>query len=294
MSRAPNLRQIEAFKAVIELETVTRAAEHLCISQPAVSKLLVHLEEDTELKLFERRKGRLSPTPNAMQLYDSVKRLFVGMNKLDSEIDLIRRGKQHSLTLGVLPALSGPYLAKLCAGFMKQNDGIQLATIARSSSLLRSWLTSHQLDIAFLQGTMQVPGIQQIQVYEAPLVCILPPDHPLCEKDQIEAQDLDGIDFIDFNLNSNSSNLQTNLFSDLGVSPRISLSVTTSPFMADFVAEGMGVALVHPISLEGRNREIVCRPFQPELKVGYSLCWSDNNPNQDLIEHFVDHVKHQA
>jgi hypothetical protein len=47
MKRQLNLRQVEAFKAVIEQGTVSRAAEILFVSQPAVSKLLAHLEDET-------------------------------------------------------------------------------------------------------------------------------------------------------------------------------------------------------------------------------------------------------
>lgn len=293
MSRAPNLRQIEAFKALIELGTVTKAAEYLSISQPAVSKLLIHLENDTELKLFERYKGRLTPTAHAMQLYDSVKKLFLGMNKLDAEIDLIRRGKQYSLTLGCLPALSGPVMAQFCADFIRENTGIQMATMSRSSGLLSSWLVNHQVDIAFVQEPVQGGNIRSLSIFEMPLVCILPLDHALSKKQEIYAKDLENVDFIDFNLNSNSSKLQQSLFIDLGITPKISLSVTTSPFMAEFVAQGLGIALVHPMSLKGRDLNIAIRPFLPELIVGYSMCWSENNINQKLIEKFVRHIEHQ-
>jgi DNA-binding transcriptional LysR family regulator len=64
MARRINLRQVEAFKAVIEYGTVSRAAEMLNVSQPAMSKLIAHLEEDTGLRLFDRLKGRLAPDPS--------------------------------------------------------------------------------------------------------------------------------------------------------------------------------------------------------------------------------------
>jgi DNA-binding transcriptional LysR family regulator len=68
--RQLNLRQVEAFKAVIEYGTVSRAAEMMNVSQPAMSKLIAHLEEDTGLRLFDRVKGRLVPTRRGMRLYE--------------------------------------------------------------------------------------------------------------------------------------------------------------------------------------------------------------------------------
>jgi len=55
-----NLRQIEAFRAIIDTGTVSRAAERLSISQPAVTKLLQHLESTIGFALFDRGRGRLS------------------------------------------------------------------------------------------------------------------------------------------------------------------------------------------------------------------------------------------
>ena len=62
MRRRLTLRQVEAFKAVIESGTISSAADLLHVSQPAMSKLIAHFEADTGLKLFDRDKGRLAPT----------------------------------------------------------------------------------------------------------------------------------------------------------------------------------------------------------------------------------------
>lgn len=79
MVRRLNLRQVEAFKAVIEYGTVSRAAEMMNVSQPAMSKLIAHLEEDTALRLFDRVKGRLVATRRGMRLYEEIDRIFAGV-----------------------------------------------------------------------------------------------------------------------------------------------------------------------------------------------------------------------
>ncbi|NOW44951.1 DNA-binding transcriptional LysR family regulator [Novosphingobium sp. SG751A] len=94
MPRQVNLRQIEAFKALIENGTVSRGAEVLNISQPAMSKLISHLEMGTGLKLFDRVKKRLAPTNHAMRLYQEVDRIFAGVRQVESAIDTLRREEQ--------------------------------------------------------------------------------------------------------------------------------------------------------------------------------------------------------
>ena len=75
-------RQIEVFKVLMEVGTVTGAAGRLGISQPAVSKVLASMERSTNLTLFERLRGRLIPTPDARSLYRQVHRSFVGLDDL--------------------------------------------------------------------------------------------------------------------------------------------------------------------------------------------------------------------
>src|SRR5437868_1521109 len=124
MPRQINLRQIEAFKAVIENGTVSRAAELLNVSQPAMSKLIAHLEFDTGLKLFDRVKGRLAPTAHAMRLYDEVGRIFAGVRQVENAVDAIRREEQGRLAVGVMPALSGSFIQQATMGFLKHHSKV--------------------------------------------------------------------------------------------------------------------------------------------------------------------------
>src|SRR5689334_4895291 len=100
-----NLRQIEAFRAVIETGTVSRAAERLSISQPAVTKLIQNLEHGTGLQLFQRTPGRVSPTTEAMLLFDEVERIFKGLSGLQNFVGEIRTLHHGHLRVGVMPAL---------------------------------------------------------------------------------------------------------------------------------------------------------------------------------------------
>ncbi|TIS07144.1 MAG: LysR family transcriptional regulator, partial [Mesorhizobium sp.] len=61
-------RQLEVFIAVMRAGTVTAAARMLNISQPALSQILLHTEDELGFTLFERVKGRLRPTPEALEV----------------------------------------------------------------------------------------------------------------------------------------------------------------------------------------------------------------------------------
>ena len=81
-SAAVNLRQIEAFRAVVETGSVSQAADRLALSQPAVSKSVAAFEGQIGFPVFERRRGRLIPTAEALLLYDEVARVLSGIDTI--------------------------------------------------------------------------------------------------------------------------------------------------------------------------------------------------------------------
>lgn len=78
----PSIRQIEAFRALMQTRTATRAAAALGVSQPAVSRLLADFEAGVGFALFERRNGRLWPTAHAHALHEEVERAFTGFERV--------------------------------------------------------------------------------------------------------------------------------------------------------------------------------------------------------------------
>ena len=78
------LRHIEVFHAVYSCGSITRAAEVLNVSQPSVSKVLAHAEQQLGYALFERTRGKLNPTPEA-------DRLFVHVNEVNESVDRLRQ-----------------------------------------------------------------------------------------------------------------------------------------------------------------------------------------------------------
>src|SRR4051812_19207609 len=87
---AMNLREIEAFRAVMLCGTASRAAEMLNISQPAITKALQALERSINFDLFERTKGRLVPTPEGQLFFREVEQSFVGLARLRTAAARIR------------------------------------------------------------------------------------------------------------------------------------------------------------------------------------------------------------
>jgi DNA-binding transcriptional LysR family regulator len=294
MARRINLRQVEAFKAVIEYGTVSRAAEMMNVSQPAMSKLIAHLEEDTGLRLFDRLKGRLAPTRRGMRLYEEIDRIFAGVRQVENAIDTIRRDEQRRLLIGVMPALSGSFIQQATSNFLAQQPDVFCSIQSRSSQWITDGLVTRKLDVGLAIAPVDNPYIVAEPMMGQPVVCILPLGHPLAAKAVIAPTDLIGVPFVSFDPESHTNQRVASALMAHGVEPTIAMIVNVSPTLCEFVAAGVGVSLVHPLIVGGLREKLAIRRFEPATQLDFHLCYVRDNRNARLVENYVEVTRETA
>ena len=292
MARQLNLRQIEAFKAVIENGTVSRAAEALYVSQPAMSKLIAHLEFDTGLRLFDRVKGRLVPTEQALRLHDQVDRIFAGVRQVENAVDAIRREEQGNLAIGVIAPLAGFFIQRTSTAFLAERPGVFCSIEMLSSQRTVERLIARNLDIGLVSGAFDNPNVIFEPLMEHPLVCIMAPDHPLARKSVVDARDLEDVPFVGFHPNTYFSSLIERSLD--GVRLNLVLAADVAPTLCEFVAAGLGVSLVHPLMASGFRERLAVRRFALEIPYTFQLARSPDSRNVKLVEAFAQKVRGMA
>ena len=294
MARRLNLRQVEAFKAVIEHGTVSRAAEVMNISQPAMSKLIAHLEDDTDLRLFERVKGRLAPTPHGMRLYAEIDRIFAGLRQVENAVEAIRRDEQGRLLIGVMPALSGSFIEGAVSRFLKRQPGVFCAIQSRSSQWITDGLVTRKLDVGLVIAPIDNPYVVAEPLMGHPVVCIAPLGHRLAEKTVVRPADLAGVPFVAFDPESHTSQRVSGALQAHGVVPETVMVANVSPTLCEFVAAGVGVSLVHPLIVGGMRERLAIRPFEPVVHLDFQLCRIRDSRNARLVDAFLGAAREVA
>jgi DNA-binding transcriptional LysR family regulator len=261
-----NLRQIEAFKAVIESGTVTQAAGRLAISQPAVSKLLQAFERGSGLTLFTREKGRLSPTTEARLLYEEVERIFQGAGRVRQAADEIRSLKRGLLSVGVMPALSVGFAQEILARLKVSQPGVSVNLHGRETPKLVEQLVTQQIELVYSVVAMEHPELRVERICEVPLVCILPPGHKLAKRREITCKDLAGESFASFRHDSSVRRRIDQAFENAKVKRTIAMEAPMAPSICAFVARGLGVSIVNPLYVGAFAPALAVRPFKPRIE----------------------------
>jgi DNA-binding transcriptional LysR family regulator len=286
-----SLRQIEAFKAMIEMGSSARAADVLNISQPAMSKLLAHLEEDTGLKLFDRAGGRLRPTDRATRLYAEVDRVFAGLHLVERAVELIKREDQGHLVIGVMPALSGAIVQRVLMRFRHTYPNVYLSVMARSSLFIAERLRSRQIDVGLINADIEDADIVAEPLAGHPLMCILPPHHPLAARAILTPEDIGGEPMISFERTSYTGHFIEAAFAAIGFQPNVVIEATTAFTIGELVAAGAGIALVHPVHVHGIRERVALRPFLPEIAFNLVVCRRHDVRSPELVEAIIEVIR---
>ncbi|MCW8143070.1 LysR substrate-binding domain-containing protein [Agrobacterium tumefaciens] len=292
--RIPSLRQIEALIAFVEAGTVSRAADALRISQPAASKLLGTLEMDTELQLFERDGRRLALTPQGMRLYKEIDRVFTGVQQIARAVDAIRREERGRLIIGVIPALSGPVIRKAVSGLLDRYPDVYVSVMERSSQIISDWLVRGQLDVGIVSAATSEVRIRSEDIGVEPLVCVVPRNHRLAQRNSISLNDLQDERFIAFSSNNIIRLEIDKLFESHGVVPNVILDADTAKNACEFVASGLGISIIHPLTIVKSLRdEVSILRLEPSKALGFHFCHPQECRNMVLVDAFADEV-HKA
>jgi DNA-binding transcriptional LysR family regulator len=159
-----NTRQLRHFLAVMDLGSLSAAAERVHLSLPALSRSLSALEEALGVPLFDRQGRRLRPTPYADAYVERARRIVFDEKEGARSLSLMRAGESGTLSFGmgssIARSLLGPMMLKLVA----EAPGLRLSAMVQSSDVLFDALRKERLD--FFVGDVRIAAHEPDMVAE--------------------------------------------------------------------------------------------------------------------------------
>ncbi|WP_108660032.1 LysR substrate-binding domain-containing protein [Acuticoccus kandeliae] len=284
-----NVRHVEAFRAVMLTGSVTRGAEVLNISQPAMSQLIRAMEAACGLTLFERHGNRLSPTREAEILFGEVERLYVSVESIGRVASDLRAQRWGNLNIAAFPAMANRFLPKIVARFCSDRPNVQVSFESRRSRTLVDWIAANQADIGIglLQGDRS--GVETVRLSNLRAVCAVPRDHPLAAREVIHAADVADLPFISLGNEDRARQEIDRTFEREGVKRRLQIETAQSVSAVTLVGYGYGVSVVDPFCVfEYDPSEIAVRTFEPRIEFTLALLFPAGRRRQALTDAFLE------
>lgn len=281
-------RQLQAFHAIVETGTVTGAAAQLGISQPGISNLLSLLERQSGFSLFERVHGRLSPTPEALVLFQEVDTVVRGLDHVTQTMMDLQNKQAGQLQVASQHAMSFGFVPKLISRFAKDRPDMKISFQSQYSSKVQEWVQAGLFEI----GLCELPKLYDNLNYHAlhvETLLALPEDSPLACHDVLTPELLEGTPFIVMGPDHMTHRRLREAFHIAGVPLNIRVHSHLFKNLMSFVKEGMGVAIIDRFGLEfDFEGGFITRPFRPAIMMDMAVVTSSTRPMSQVGQDFLD------
>jgi DNA-binding transcriptional LysR family regulator len=287
--RRLNQHQLEVFNAIVSTGSITAAARHLHVSQPAVSRSLSNLEREIGFALFMRDKKRVVITPEGTSFHEEVRRSYLGLDRLAQAAHEIRELRRAHLRIASLPALSYGMVPGAIKVFLDRNPALKITFEAHMSSHVVESVVNQRIDIGIVQAALEYPGLRVHSSFRSDCVCVMPIGHPYCDKEVSQVADLRNQPLVALPPYTMAGR-QFDVFALDGqpIVPRME-TLGTSAACA-MVAEGIGLAIVDPFSASFACGRVVQKPFLPTINFGFRLVYPDNRVPSSVASSMLDHM----
>lgn len=287
-----NLRQIEAFRAVMLTGSVVGAARLMSVTQPGVSRTIGLMELRIGYPLFERRGRRLVPTPEAEALYREIEQLYGSIERISQVAQDIRFQRAGALRVATLPALAQWLVPRAIARFQSTRPNVTVFVQSLPSRQIAELVSTRQFDVGIVELPLSRPAIEIEPLDPVPSMAVLPAGHRLASKRQISLKDLDGERMVMLSQHSFVRYQIDEAFSTLGVAPNVVLETPSSSIACALVAAGAGITLVSRwTAAPFAGPDLVVRPLKEAIASRQAIIFPQISARMLLADAFAKDLR---
>ena len=292
-----DIRQLECFVAVAEELHFRRASEGLGLSQSALSERVSALEHDLGARLFFRTTRQVSLTQAGSEFLQDAKRI---LSDIDRSVANVRHSADsdlhHIRVSGVDEAIS-MLLPRALLAFRQTDPKVHVQILEISSSEQHSQeLITHRTDVAFVRTPQEDEFITSELLHRQPIVVVLADSNPLSSSRSLSTSDIADQPIVGYPKHARPI-LHEALWSGfrkIGNQPNIVCEIIDKSTLLQFVAHGLGIALVPAWVKNIAPSGVSFIPFEPCENLVDLYVASRRLGNSDTVKRFVDTVRKTA
>ncbi len=283
-------RVLRYFLVAAKEENITRAAALLHISQPALSRQLMQLEEELGVTLFRRSRHRIVLTEEGKLLERRAQEMIALAEKTEKELRGVEEAISGEIAIGCGETKNVAFLAQKMASFREKYPEVTFQVQTANANVVKEQIEQGMLDFGLLLEPVEITKYNFIQMpYKEKWCVLMRKDSPLAEKTCIAPSDLEGIPLILPKRGSVRNELENwfgESYGKLEIAAVCNVSYSNRSLL---VENGFGTALVH--EFDCASDTLCLRPISPEVANKSVLVWKKDQIFTPAVARFIEYLK---
>ena len=252
---------LESFVEVSRRGNVSRAAEALFLTQPAITARLKSLEGDLGVKLFVRSSRGMALTDAGRAFLPYAERTLSSYDEGRQLVTNLREGTRGALVIAAAPAVSTYVLPEILRAFRGTHPHVRLGVRTGHTEEVLEMVLRADAHVG-IGRPIRHPDIELIPVMDDEMLLVVAARHPFARRGKVSLRELAGERLVLFDRTSSYHELTSSLFRQAGVVPASTLELDNVEAAKKMVQQNLGVALLPRMALAAELKSRSLRPVK--------------------------------
>lgn len=286
-----SLPKYEIFRTVVELGSLSKAAETLQLTQSAVSHAIASLEAEFGFTLLIRNRSGTNLTENGNHMLVYMQEMLKLNEQMLQEASKINGIETGIVRIGTFPSVSIQWIPLILKTFQKDYPLINIKLYEGNYHDITEWISEGKIDFGFLSLPV-ASSFDTILIKKDPLLCIIPDTHPLYHNQLIHYGDLHQEPFI--MPKSTIDNDVSRIFKKHQITPSIQYEIEEDQAIIAMVQNGLGISILPSMILYRLPDTVRAIPLEGNYSRSIGIATTSfkrlSPGAEKLIQHIQDRV----
>lgn len=288
------IKHLRMLQMINRTENLTRAAEHLCVTQSALSQQLKDIEEKLETPLFFRTGKKMIPTRVGKKLLAHGRVILDEIDLAEREVAKAVNGDKGELKIGVRCMFCYKWIPGIIARF--QDIYPNVAVDISNCTHVEADLFAEKFDLVISALPVREKNVTYTPLFTSELLCVVSSDHPLSGRKHLDLADFEGIDIIALTEKSNNP-LYRHFLLPNGIEPRRHMTVAQPEAVVELIGAGLGVGVLprwYVLPYMAPNKLYGCPLTSRGTTVEWKAVYLKTEKLPDFQQEFIQLIQRQA
>ena len=264
-----DIREIRYIVEIAKQQSISKAANNLFVTQPALSKMLKKTEADLGLRLFYRDGSTMQPSEACQILVQYGEEIIKAFDQMEAGLYDYKNFKTGTLRLGIPAGMATFDFPGIISRFREQYPHITLNIYESGARSLENMIISGNLDVSISLQPVAPPELNEFPLLQDQFMCAVRTDHPLAQKSRVSLREVGDEPFV-------------------ALKPEYTLRQQVNQFLLRLSQTSQDVCVLPgPVIKRNDTAGLVIKPFRPAIYWDLCIVFKKNAPMMDSLRYLI-------